>query len=709
MGSSKNNCHFILEEDFELEPKIKNEPIYEVYSQEAEEAYYDSNSNDSSGENKNQTALVKNDLNTYNDYEEDSDEEDDIKMINATQLLMNKIDENLSKITYIDLTQDEEDQTKKEKNQPKENVSPIVICEKSSSDRQPFFSKKDAFDSPILIKPKQTDSYSKSKKNEPACISLVDDDENSTELMNFALIQFCDEKEQEYNQKLTNSKNDEKNIKIGKENNIENEDDFINVSKLKEIESKIYEKSSMVIQTVNEPLETSTLNLEKTDKEQENTGKKVLLNLKRIREIVSSSDEEQDTLNNNSSFDKTSSKRPFKRLISSSDESEENKSISKTETPFHKSDYFKQYSNKKPPPHSISNNSPSTNASKASRTSSLSTSVTPQKSIERTDLINKKNSKSVTKLSTGEVLGTKRTILVENPPESMKIRKKSIKSPNGLSKSTSNETLKCPQPQPQPHTSILASSSSSTASPVFVDISLEPDINSIDMAKKEAIERMNKKNCTSLVPSKQLPKAYEQIKSLKCKESGALKKYMDTTNKKWNASGPIGLTQTMNLAKIENQRRLESIMNDKSNQTKEDTNKFSSIKNMPKTIPVIEPSSSKILPQTKPQPQKTSFIKPIFLNKNVNENDKNISNTSNNNRQPQEKKTSSDNDKSNQSNNNQNDLVGNIMHSMNKQNKPQLPKATKDFVYKFENFIYRIVKCNYDWLKEQGKLLSYIL
>ena len=757
MGSSKEQNYFIHEDDLEPSSVVKNEPIYEVYSQEAEEAYYDSNSNDSNADNmsnnKNQITFVKNEIKTYNNYDDDggdSEEDDDIKMINATQLLMNQIDENLSKISYIDLTQDDDDDddcSNKTKNKPQNDyVSPIVISEKSSSfdNNSNLKNTNIAVDSPILVRSKQSDpSSSKIKQqtiDEPVCISLIDDDENSSEFINNAMMQFCDQKEKEYNHKMEIIKNNDETImqmevenknynQVKNDNEDDDDDDIIDFSKLKEIETEIYKNCKRIIKSVNEPVETLTpSNQVKAENEENNRGKKVLLNLKRMREIVSSEEESDSSNKKKSSSDAATPKRPTKRL-SSSDESDV-AAVKSNETPNRKSDYFKQLSNKnstKPPPHPIS--SPSiTHEPKTARASS--DSMTPQKSVERLQSIDRANSKS----ATGENLGCKRTILIQTPPESMKIRKKSINQTINSIPAKTNETGNSLQNKLKSQTSAEASSSSTTKSSDLIDLSAEPDLNSVDMAKKEAIEKLNKNFLLAPPQKKQLPKAYEQMKSLKCKESGALKKYMDNNNKKSNASGPIGLTQTMNLAKIENLRRLQSIMNDKSNQPKEDTtSKNLSIKNIPKTIPVVEESSSSSIvlskPQPQPQPQAKStepsskpLIKPIFLSKNVKENDKNICNTSSNNnninKQPQENKSSSDIDKTSKNKNqlatnNENDLVGNIIHSMNKQNihqtSNQNQKSNKDTVYKFEHFIYRIVKFNYDWLKEQGNNYSRML
>ena len=178
-----------------------------------------------------------------------------------------------------------------------------------------------------------------------------------------------------------------------------------------------------------------------------------------------------------------------------------------------------------------------------------------------------------------------------------------------------------------------------------------------------------------------------------------------------NVSSSLSLTQSLNVAKVEHQMRMQAFQAERAK--KAETTKT----NVPSIAKSANPNP-KPKPPPPPQPQKEK--EPIFAPpqppqatkehefKRVNNKLRNNSVQESSGAQNQNKKIKLTNQQPAQTCAAQNDIVGNILNEMHKQKILDKPNQDKENIrtvnmnYIIENFFFRIVKCSYNWLIEQG-------
>lgn len=181
-----------------------------------------------------------------------------------------------------------------------------------------------------------------------------------------------------------------------------------------------------------------------------------------------------------------------------------------------------------------------------------------------------------------------------------------------------------------------------------------------------------------------------------------------------NVSSSLSLTQSLNVAKVEHQMRMQAFQAERAK--KAETTKT----NVPS---IAKPANPKPKPPPPPQPQKEKepILAPPQPPQATKEHEfKRVNNKLRNNpaqessgAQNQNKKIKLTNQQPAQTCAAQNDIVGNILNEMHKQKILDKPNQDKENIrtvnmnYIIENFFFRIVKCSYNWLIEQGSYHNY--
>lgn len=317
-------------------------------------------------------------------------------------------------------------------------------------------------------------------------------------------------------------------------------------------------------------------------------------------------------------------------------------------------------------------------------------------------------------------LNSKRaTLLLENPESASKKRRISPQPKSSRSSSSSVSPPSPPPPPPRattkPYTLGVRQIQTPTRNdsvpsrPKIVDRDEEGHyLSEAYLEKKKWLEQLKKpRPSMPLNLAKKGPsKALQDLKSLKSKETAML--FSNKNKSRQIYDGPTtSLTQTINIAKQQQQARLLAIYEKQQEMEKQRfeeekraekesvkapkpwpkvPNPVQSTNNPPiqKSHSVEATSTNRVENQVKPKPAP----KPTKENSNS--------------AKPQPSSSGAD----------KNDILGNIMNIQNKGNtRPveQRKPSSHSNKYIIDHFLYRLLRCTYNWLVEQGLILDFYL
>lgn len=233
------------------------------------------------------------------------------------------------------------------------------------------------------------------------------------------------------------------------------------------------------------------------------------------------------------------------------------------------------------------------------------------------------------------------------------------------------------------------------------------NLNSIDAAKKSTLEIISKNKFARApyITANRMnignkPVLTKELLNLPHKKA-KLMLAKSVTNNRVCVNDTLTLTQSINLAKIENLARTEAFRKEQQKEAEEKLNLQNRQSNqVTDHVKVAESTStvSEVRPEKRPHQATTSST---TLKK-----DQHTKKTATHGSKTAKVQDSVQTSK-------KNDVVGNILNEINKQKtdadiarhqEQMAARASEAEIYVMENFYYRILKCNYNWLIEQGKV-----
>lgn len=218
-------------------------------------------------------------------------------------------------------------------------------------------------------------------------------------------------------------------------------------------------------------------------------------------------------------------------------------------------------------------------------------------------------------------------------------------------------------------------------------------LNKIDAQKKELLKKLKPKP-NLIVPKKSTSSGITNKKTVDLLLNNKFKKNSQIREAPCNS---IGLTQCINLAKQENIARFKNIL---ANQQKQEE------KQIAQEISTPSVSTNQILTNNQTSNPKINLSKPTRLVEKAKEIRETNSNQKENECKQPKKHSDSSSKSSTTTSLNQNDVVGRLINEMNNQNGVNNLNENKNkessAQYIFENFLFRLLKCPYNWLEEQG-------
>lgn len=250
------------------------------------------------------------------------------------------------------------------------------------------------------------------------------------------------------------------------------------------------------------------------------------------------------------------------------------------------------------------------------------------------------------------------------------------------------------------------------------------DLNPIDLRKKQIIKSLKSRVSNNPVTTKTLSR--QQLVNMTSHDK-AKQLLMKSHQTNYNSATSLSLTQSLNVAKLEQQARVQAFEAAKKAKQQQQQNEQSSESTKKSNEFVSKPpeqTSSGVRPQAKPSLSSVNvnsggarasssdhqLSKPTHQFKQVNNRLRNGNNNA-------EKPSEANSDLTSLKNSTEitapdkNDIVGNILCQMNKQNlinppnvnqQKQQNQASHNEMFTIENYFFRILKCTYSWLIEQG-------